>query len=599
MKIPQEILDVDRPTGTVVRFQFGKYNVIKRTSVRDGNRAVPVDLGKVGEIVNGEFLELSNPKLKDPVEARKLKKDKLAGKAEFGTPGRKTGSEKEGVSQKRHNPDCRSYGPVALRDNLCHDILKDLNSVFTTDDALTIYTIALLRSIYPHETNRDLKWDYDNSFLSIMYPGIHLSESRIPDFLSCLGKSNTEMRKFMSLRASKLSDGLVAIDGTLKCYESDGSTLSGYSYKAKLKGRKDISILIALNIEKLEPICSRVYVGGAPDSGAIQNFVKEYSLNNAVVMQSAIDMGDFEEDLSGLSVEAIRNKAMQMALATMDKGVYNEKSAKSMKEAGLMYLAPLKRNDKRIEQYGMDDPCEPLTGYSEGNILCGKCKMDDGRFLYAFKDPSIAYHEDVAYISSHKQVLEEVRVELKTKKEELQKSISLRDKKISEKCTEKELEPIIKKITSLREKINKLEKNNVYDENKYREAKKKFGLVVYITEVDLNPLLIYMAYSFRWQVEVYANLYKNIIEIGPVAVHDDYRVQGTEFINFISTIIGTRVKNHIIKCNLYEKMSQQQIDKAVSYIKKIRDDDGNWRFDYMYDYAKNCGKKLGILTATD
>ena len=600
MVIPKEILDVERPKSTVVRYCFGKYNVIKRTCIRDGIRSIPVDLGKVGEIINGKYYPLANPTLKDPAEARKAKKAQLAGETLPADPGKETGCTKKGVAEKRHDPDCRSYGQVVLRDNLCSDLLEDLNSVFKTDDALTIYAIALLRSMFPHETNRDLKWDYENSFLSVLYPKLHLSESRLPDFIECLGKCRIEMQKFMSLRASKMSDGLIAIDGTLKCYESESSTLSGYSYKAKLKGRKDVSILIALNIEKLEPICSRVFVGGAPDSCAIQNFVTDFKLSNAVVMHSALETGEFDEDISQLSFEDIRKKAMKLALAGMDKGVYSEVAAASMKKAGLMYLAPLKRNDKRIEQYGMNDPCTPLAGYSEGNVLFSKCKMDDGRFLYAFRDPDIAHHEDVAYIASHKKVLEESRVELKTVKEELDKAVENRNKKISEnKLSAEAIEKMDSKIKSLRSRISTLENKCSYDEDKYREAKKKFGLVVYITEVDVEPLLIYMGYSFRWEVEVYCNLYKNILELGPIAVHNDYRVHGTEFINFISMIIGTKVKNHIIKCDLYKKMSQQQIDKAVSYIKKIRNEEGNWKFDYMYEYAKKCGLALGILTPED
>ena len=34
-----------------------RYVVIKRTSRRKGNRVVPVDLGTVGEIINGTFVE--------------------------------------------------------------------------------------------------------------------------------------------------------------------------------------------------------------------------------------------------------------------------------------------------------------------------------------------------------------------------------------------------------------------------------------------------------------------------------------------------------------------------------------------------------------
>ena len=91
MVIPKEILDVERPKSTVVRYCFGKYIVIKRTCVRDGIRSIPVDLGKVGEIANGVYYPLANPTLKDPAEARKAKKAQLAGDAQPAAPGRSSG----------------------------------------------------------------------------------------------------------------------------------------------------------------------------------------------------------------------------------------------------------------------------------------------------------------------------------------------------------------------------------------------------------------------------------------------------------------------------------------------------------------------------
>jgi hypothetical protein len=57
MAIPKEILAVKRPSSTVVKQRGDRYVVIKRTSRRKGNRVVPVDLGTVGEIINGTFVE--------------------------------------------------------------------------------------------------------------------------------------------------------------------------------------------------------------------------------------------------------------------------------------------------------------------------------------------------------------------------------------------------------------------------------------------------------------------------------------------------------------------------------------------------------------
>ena len=57
MAIPKEILAVARPSSTVVKQRGTRFVVIKRTSKRVGKRVVPVDLGTVGEIIDGRFVE--------------------------------------------------------------------------------------------------------------------------------------------------------------------------------------------------------------------------------------------------------------------------------------------------------------------------------------------------------------------------------------------------------------------------------------------------------------------------------------------------------------------------------------------------------------
>ena len=53
MPIPKEILAVERPKSTVVKFRLGRYLVVKRTSKRVNGKAKPVDLGTIGEIIDG------------------------------------------------------------------------------------------------------------------------------------------------------------------------------------------------------------------------------------------------------------------------------------------------------------------------------------------------------------------------------------------------------------------------------------------------------------------------------------------------------------------------------------------------------------------
>ncbi|UNT94318.1 hypothetical protein [Allobaculum sp. Allo2] len=58
----------------------------------------------------------------------------------------------------------------------------------------------------------------------------------------------------MKNRAAKVGiDDHLLIDGTLKSNDSRQNTLSEFSRKARLKGRRDISVLYAFDLEKWSP----------------------------------------------------------------------------------------------------------------------------------------------------------------------------------------------------------------------------------------------------------------------------------------------------------------------------------------------------------
>lgn len=137
-------------------------------------------------------------------------------------------------------------------------------------------------------------------------------------------------------------------------------------------------------------------------------------------------------------------------------------------------------------------------------------------------------------------------------------------------------------------------KDNFNAEN-YKEKKSLFGLIVFKSKADLDPLVVYLAYSQRWPVETLFWLYKNIIDRDTVNVHSDYSVYATELINFLSVVITTRVKNEFIKLELNKKYSYKEIFRYLSKYKKVRTKEGGkWSIATMLKYIEELVAALGV-----
>lgn len=473
MAIPKEILAIERPSSTVVKKSGARYVVIKRTSKRVGKRVLPVDKGIVGEIIDGRFI------------AREAK-----------TP-------------KKKSIDIKDYGEIALCNKYGSDLLEELSKVWNLGDAKKLYATALLRAAYGDIKNRDLQLQYSTSFVSEIFPGIHLSEDRVSAFLQEIGQSYSKICEFMKNRIAAFAGKNIVIDGMLKDYNSQDGYMSEFSRKARTKGSKDLCLLYAFNPETKEPIAAKPYPGNMLDQTTIDNFISEYKIVNGMMI--------------------------------FDKGFYNEELFTAVdKVEGLSYLIPLKQNSAFIKNYGMDNPTEPLKGYKESTILYKKARMSNGNYLYAFRDPKMAYEQEVAF-------------------------------------------------------VQQANKKGSFDSEKYVEKKSLFGLIVFKSKKDLDPLTVYIGYSLRWMIETMFNMYKNIADRDTVNVHSDYRVYATELINFLTVIITSRVKNAFVKKELNTKYSYKQIFRMLSKYKKVRTSlGGKWQDVTMLKYIEDLVVTLDV-----
>ena len=150
-------------------------------------------------------------------------------------------------------------------------------------------------------------------------------------------------------------------------------------------------------------------------------------------------------------------------------------------------------------------------------------------------------------------------------------------------------------IESVEKKNNlkKYAKSIDFNYEDFELKSKKFGVIIFESNVDLSLEEVYVMYNQRWEIESMFNFYKNILELSPTRVHSDMKVYTTEFINYLSLIIGCRVKNLIVKKGLNTKYSFKQI---IEYLKSYKKQFVNsiWRDTKVLKYVKELANNLDI-----
>ena len=337
MAVPEEIRAVPRPKNTIVD-DSGKDGP-KRYAVRERSHCVYVPGGNpqprngkvVGHIINMQYVPISKKVVSD-------------------------------------SPDMLSYGSSALVKSVTEDLFEDLLKVYPANLVYSIMVMSSLKVIKPNVTYGRMSTHYKRTFISKYYPGTAISKNTVSNLLQVIGKDGAKRRQFYQLRMENVaSSHHVAIDGTLKQDNSKVNDLSAYSYKARVRGRCEISVLYAYDIEQMEPVCAEVFPGNSIDASSYSAFIRDNDIRRGIIVA--------------------------------DKGFPPSKIKDELNERpDLHFLTPLKRNDARITDNDMLSFEGVLTGV-EGHIVYKKKQIKGGRFLYAYRDSRKAAIEEADYLS--------------------------------------------------------------------------------------------------------------------------------------------------------------------------------------------------------
>lgn len=473
--IPENIRKIDRPKNTIV--QATKHDniflVVQRVGCKYVNgRRIPVNGHVIGHIIDGKYVE-------------------------------KEKSEKSKINTRSIH--LLRFGNVSFVDKVGHSLFDSLCELFHKDDAINIYTLALLRASFGDVKDYQIEDKYEKSWASILFPTASMSKNSISKLLSNLGNSYDLIVNFMKRRILDVikDDTEILIDGMLKSDNSKVNSFSGFSYKSRVKGIKDISLIAAIDYEKKEPLCAKVYPGNLPDFVNTKDFIEEFGIDKGIMIS--------------------------------DKGFPLEKN-----DNGLIYLHPIKRSEKAPQRLGLYQLLKPIEGIDK--VLLGSKGKDESNeiYYYLIKDLDKADKEEKDYIKG---------------------------------------------------------KKKDFDISRYNQRKERFGTICFISNMDLDIKDIYDFYKLRWDIELVFKMYKDILSLKTTKEHDNSSVIGSEFINYLSTIMTCRMKNEIIEHDLFSKYTFNEIlDRLSDVIKTSTDENSKtWRLCSLSKKDQFLIETLGIV----
>ena len=209
----------------------------------------------------------------------------------------------------------------------------------------------------------------------------------------------------------------------------------------------------------------------------------------------------------------IRDNDIRKGIIVSDKGFPPSKIREELDERpDLHFLTPIKRNDVRIADNDMLSYDGVLSGMSR-HILYKKKQIKGGRFLYSFRDAGTAAMEEADFLT-------------------------------------------------------KAEKKDSFSLKSYENKANVFGVIVFESDLDLEPRTAYLCYADRWKLELVFKQYKNDECLDHTNVQGDFSVIGSEFVNFISTVMT---------CRILRKLEQTDLLKEMSYGDLMDDLSSAWR----------------------
>ena len=184
------------------------------------------------------------------------------------------------------------FGEYAITMANSRKTLALLKECFNPQDAVTIYTVAMIHFIQGFTYLRDIRSYYDMSVLSIRYPSLKLGYGSLSKLYDALGRRQGNVIRMEEKLISACSHQM-AIDGHVIGCESVMNDLAEKGYKFKKFGEAQMNLLMAYDVNTGIPLMSRIYEGASTDKVSIKDFLGQTELKDMLFI---VDRGFYSVD---------------------------------------------------------------------------------------------------------------------------------------------------------------------------------------------------------------------------------------------------------------------------------------------------------------
>lgn len=267
-----------------------------------GDYSVPAEVrafkpkGSMVKRIKGNYYVYSHSQSKDPATGKwKTAPGKLMGKIVPGVgycPKGQRASSGGGIT-------CFDYGEYLLACGVAKGEFDTLKKVLNPDEAAQIFFAAAHCALDGFGGIKALECDFERSLVARDYPDLPFSYHRLSSLLELMGR--TRKQADYQAELAKGSGEAIAIDGHAITTLSERNCLSAAGWKTASVGSEYMNLMVALDVESLQPIATKAFPGYLPDKSDFPAFCADMGdLRGKVLL---VDMGFF----SGGNVELIES----------------------------------------------------------------------------------------------------------------------------------------------------------------------------------------------------------------------------------------------------------------------------------------------------